>query len=320
MRYICLDYIIVVSIIFLIFPSTIYAQIDTTLKDFFPMHIGDYWEYMDEDFPEPTLHYYLRIKKDTIMPNAIKYFQFDEVDFKFPSDSDRYYHYYRMDDSLIVYKYVGNVDSCGGGEYPLYKLAACDRSVWNVCIDLLQNDSHYIGLFSTYNMYFMPLNIDTLSKYFLSASKVDSTDTLWTTMGVNDWLAKGLGVAKTKGEGASTVNLVGAIIGGERYGTTTNIIEPFNSDVYPTIYNLYQNYPNPFNSYTSIRYTIPRSTFVNLNIYNVAGQLVYRVINSHQDPGNYKIDINPSDLPSGIYYYQLRAVGFQKIKMMVLIK
>lgn len=84
------------------------AQIDTTLRSFFPAHIGDYWEYMDDDFPTPTLHYYEKVKRDTLMPNGRTYRVFNLVQFRFPADSNRYNYYYRVDDSLRVYRFLAD--------------------------------------------------------------------------------------------------------------------------------------------------------------------------------------------------------------------
>src|SRR5436309_14710758 len=92
------------------------AQIDTTLRSFFPMRIGDYWEYMDNGFPTPEFHYYVKVKRDTLMANGKWYRVFNYVDFRYPGDSNRYNYHYRIDDSMRVWTYTGDSSSCPARE------------------------------------------------------------------------------------------------------------------------------------------------------------------------------------------------------------
>ncbi len=85
-------------------------------------------------------------------------------------------------------------------------------------------------------------------------------------------------------------------------------------------FDLNQNYPNPFNYSTVITYNIPRYLQVNLSIFNILGQKVYTLINSHQKAGFHKITWNAIRFPSGIYYYKLTTGKFSQIKKSLLIK
>ncbi|MCB0732821.1 MAG: T9SS type A sorting domain-containing protein, partial [Ignavibacteriae bacterium] len=111
-----------------------------------------------------------------------------------------------------------------------------------------------------------------------------------------------------------------------------------------TDFSLEQNYPNPFNPTTTISYTIPQSTVianevkqsneitsvnsfprndnfnVSLKIYDVLGKEVATLVNKTQSAGNYEVHFDASDLPSGVYYYQLKASNFIQTKKMVLLK
>lgn len=78
------------------------------------------------------------------------------------------------------------------------------------------------------------------------------------------------------------------------------------SDPTPISYQLRQNYPNPFNASTVISYTLPARSFVWLNIYDLEGRLVETLQRGYQDAGEYKIDWEANNLPSGIYIYSLR--------------
>ncbi len=78
-------------------------------------------------------------------------------------------------------------------------------------------------------------------------------------------------------------------------------------DKIPTEFLLSQNYPNPFNPTTTIKYSIPSDTKieiqdVRLMIYNILGREVVTIVNERQKPGNYEIEWNSNNRPSGVYF------------------
>jgi len=85
-------------------------------------------------------------------------------------------------------------------------------------------------------------------------------------------------------------------------------------------FNLAQNYPNPFNPTTTIQYDIPIASQVTLTIYNMNGQVVERPVNQKQEPGFYSVNWDARNVSTGVYFYQIRAEGFQQVKKMLLIK
>jgi predicted outer membrane repeat protein len=88
----------------------------------------------------------------------------------------------------------------------------------------------------------------------------------------------------------------------------------------PTEYALYQNYPNPFNPVTKIKYQVPKTTYVELVIYNVLGRMVKTLVDGLKPAGFYELEFNASHLSSGVYFYRLKAGEFVIMKKMVLIK
>jgi len=87
-------------------------------------------------------------------------------------------------------------------------------------------------------------------------------------------------------------------------------------------FQLKQNYPNPFNPATNINYQISSPSFVTLKIFDVIGKEVATLVNETKKPGSYNHQFSIFDyqLPSGIYFYQLRAGNFVETKKMVLVK
>ena len=81
-----------------------------------------------------------------------------------------------------------------------------------------------------------------------------------------------------------------------------------------------QNYPNPLNPSTLISYSIPRASNLKLIVLNILGQTVKVLENEFKSAGNYSVNFNAADLPSGIYFYRLEAGQFSQVKKMILVK
>ncbi len=91
-------------------------------------------------------------------------------------------------------------------------------------------------------------------------------------------------------------------------------------ELVPTEFTLYQNYPNPFNSSTVIRYSLPRSSSVEIFVFNTIGEIIKREVIGNQDTGNYEWTFNDNELSSGTYFYRLQAGSFVETKKMVMMK
>jgi len=88
----------------------------------------------------------------------------------------------------------------------------------------------------------------------------------------------------------------------------------------PADYTLQQNYPNPFNPVTTISYSLPIKSEVELVIYNALGESVMQLVNEEKETGRYSVKFNATELPSGIYFYRLQAGSFVETKKMVLLR
>jgi len=88
----------------------------------------------------------------------------------------------------------------------------------------------------------------------------------------------------------------------------------------PTEYLLSQNYPNPFNPATTISFNLPKTSQVNLVVYNILGKEVKTLVNEVKSAGSYNIHFDAGSLPSGVYFYRLTAGSFSETRKLVLMK
>lgn len=84
---------------------------------------------------------------------------------------------------------------------------------------------------------------------------------------------------------------------------------------------LKQNFPNPFNPTTVISWQLAVGSYVTLKVYDVLGNEIATLVNEEKSPGRYSIKFDATNsLPSGVYFYQLRAGKFVQTKKFILTK
>ncbi|MCW5909360.1 MAG: T9SS type A sorting domain-containing protein [Chitinophagales bacterium] len=83
-------------------------------------------------------------------------------------------------------------------------------------------------------------------------------------------------------------------------------------------YALYQNMPNPFNNQTAIRFVIPQTEKVTIEVYDYTGKQVRIIANETFVSGEHTVEFNQQELSSGIYFYRMRAGDFVQTKKMVI--
>lgn len=103
--------------------------------------------------------------------------------------------------------------------------------------------------------------------------------------------------------------------------TTTVVSDVSDKDrMIPERFELNQNYPNPFNPATTLSFVLDHSSFVSLKIYDVFGREVRTLINEYQPEGYKSMTFDAGNLPSGVYFYRLRAGAFSETKKMLLLR
>ena len=103
-------------------------------------------------------------------------------------------------------------------------------------------------------------------------------------------------------------------------GTTDSIYTGIKNEQSKLKFSLAQSYPNPFNPSTKINFTIPNDEKVILKVFDILGREVRTLINSNLKKGNYVIEFDAGDLPSGLYLYNLRAGNYSETKKMLLVR
>jgi len=98
-----------------------------------------------------------------------------------------------------------------------------------------------------------------------------------------------------------------------------------DNPILPSGFSLQPNYPNPFNAGTIISFNLPERAHVTLDIYNILGRKVRTLVNEEHPAGLHTVewdglDLNGSEVASGLYFYQLKCDGNSLTRKMLLLK
>ena len=90
----------------------------------------------------------------------------------------------------------------------------------------------------------------------------------------------------------------------------------------PNIYKLGQNYPNPFNPATTICYSVPKTSFITIKVFDILGREILTLVNEEKSAGKYSIRLSASNyrISSGIYFCRMQAGSFKATKKLLLLK
>ncbi len=108
-------------------------------------------------------------------------------------------------------------------------------------------------------------------------------------------------------------------------GAVQPILTGIGDDVAAYRYRLDQNHPNPFNPTTRIRYEVPSRVHVTLDVFDVRGGLIARLVDENAGPGIFTAEWDGrnaagDDVSTGVYFYRLAAGSFLETRKMVLLK
>ena len=88
----------------------------------------------------------------------------------------------------------------------------------------------------------------------------------------------------------------------------------------PGTFTLMQNYPNPFNPTTIIKYQLPTDGFVTLEVFDLLGRTIKRLVSERENAGLHSVTLNAGGFASGVYFYRLTAESFVASKKLTVIK
>ena len=91
-------------------------------------------------------------------------------------------------------------------------------------------------------------------------------------------------------------------------------------DIASVSFRLLQNFPNPFNPSTKIQYFVPQTSKVRIKVFDVLGNEIETIVNEEKQAGTYELTWYANGLPSGVYFYTLKAGEFINTRKMMLIK
>jgi predicted amidohydrolase YtcJ len=114
--------------------------------------------------------------------------------------------------------------------------------------------------------------------------------------------------------------VISTIVAGTVYNNPNVGVEHTYEANQPSDFRLLQNYPNPFNAKTRIAFEIPDRSHVQINILNVRGQLIQRVMDKNLFAGKHEIVYDAGSLANGIYFFQMKTERYTEIKKMLLLK
>ena len=280
-------------IIQLLMVSFCYSQSPHPLE-FFPHHQGDIFEYYWNESAHPDSFQNI-ITKDSL-----------GLDGKYYLETTRFG---KMSVDTTTYEVRDN--SWGGPFYSnlLFKLDADSGDQWVV----------KRGEFATYLATVTDVFYTNWLGYFIQVKKIEQVDSASGLYLHSYYLGSKFGnIIMEYDPPGSFYYLRGAIINGVKYGTVIDIKN--HNSFKPLSFLLEQNYPNPFNPATTICYTLNRSTFVELDVYNILGQKIKSLVSTFQQSGDYKIVIDADQWPSGLYIYRMKTSEGVLTKKMTLVK
>ncbi len=116
-------------------------------------------------------------------------------------------------------------------------------------------------------------------------------------------------------------SLKGYIINDTVYGDTSFVLDVEDKkNNYPESFTLFQNYPNPFNPVTTIDFIIPEKSFTELKVFDVLAREIKTLVASELEKVRHSVQFDGNKLPSGVYFYRIKAGRFIDQKKMVLQK
>jgi hypothetical protein len=283
-------------------PEEFIERYQQEYHEYNPLHVGDLWQFADYlgGYNE------VKIDMDTLI-NNIKYYR--KLDMFFPYDST--YFYLERNDSIKTTTYRLDIED----------LDEDGDSLDEVLLDSLEvpHATNYFSYRYTWRSGDPdPKLVVIQGPYWVIVFGDTVMARIASFLFQDDLIADKYGVVEIYPEGSPPLLLTGMIINGVKYGNIVVVDELNKSNL--SEYMLANNYPNPFNPSTLIKFYLPEATFVKFTVFDVLGNEVRVLINEEKESGFHEILFDGSNLPSGVYFYNLQTSKYSEMKKMILIK
>lgn len=276
----------------LLFPSRMAAQPPDSIAKYFPLQVGNRWNYTNwkwDSGPDTTYRWSDEIV-DTLNLAGRLYYQFG----RHINLSPPRYDTLRMDSVGRVWEYHSD------GEIVRYDFTLPDSGVYSYGSEytvVVERDSYMANM----------IGVDSSIYFFFD--RPYATDSYHDHLFVPD-----LGLIWESGAWSAARILESAVLGGRLVTSLPS------AGILPTEYSLLQNYPNPFNPSTLIIFNIPRASYVKLRLFNVLGEEISILMDQYLPKGKYTSSWNGDGYPGGVYFYRIEADDFHETKKMVLVR
>ncbi len=276
---------------------------------YFPLQVGNIWQYKidhrNTDFDDRwTTYQTVEVLKDTVLANGKTYYYVTGFGKPYYPAIPSLVRYDSLSQCLFyarnLFSYWPYCNECD--EYPLFDLNLPD-SVYHYfyCANYAECEADYKTGFGqvgnlpdssqyksfTFYDYWTMIKKREYRIYFKNYGI-----SIWKVLNFHQW---------------ADAKLIYAKINGQEFGDYYETRVESKPVVTNTDFQLDQNYPNPFNSSTTIYYTINKPGKVCLQVYNSAGQVVKTLFDEYRNSGRYSVNFNAQNLPSGVYFYQLKS-------------
>jgi len=272
------------------FCSTVYSQ-STNGSSYFPIAINNEWKFSSQLFPSAEKY------TDTLRIHNKLYFGLSVQEFE-PN-----YYFRESGDQVFILSLTDSTENL------LYDFNADVGESWELNGDYNCSYGFDVTLISKNDTVSTPLG-DFYNCIHFRHSQVCMDAGI-----IDTWFVKGIG--KVRYTEVYFVGMGDFVL--EDYNIVTSVNQPDEHPI-PFTYNLFQNYPNPFNPITNIRFRIAKTGLVTIKVHDILGNEVMILVNEVKPAGNYEIEFDGTGLPSGVYFYQLKAGKYFETKKMILLK
>lgn len=225
------------------------------------------------------------------------------------------FEYGSLSEDIELWVVLDDID-CSNGLY------TADSTGIHFFFDMSINVLGHSGTFylNPGNNFIFRIKKTTAFNNFLQASNINSDSALVFAYSLGNSAGldtSGISTVGTDSTIEAIVSHFSKIVGTTR-GALTGILN--EKTTLPSSFSLQQNFPNPFNPTTTISFSLPVKTNVQLKVYNILGIEVANIIDGTIEAGFHSATFDASKLSSGIYFYKLIAGNFEQTLKMVLLK